>query len=127
MNRWVFSCNFYNTVGWLGALAQEHPVVVIEYADRIATLLDGKTIQARVNASIALQRGGEADSAAIRAQQDQLEAALRDPSPEIRVNMCSLIGNTNVSVPVETLEEVKENGSSGTVRERVGWAISRLS
>jgi HEAT repeat protein len=114
-------------VGLLGDLAQEHPGVVIEYADRIAARLEDDNIQARVNASIALQRAGEADPAAIRAQQDRLAAALEDPSPEVRANVCTLIGNANVSVPIEMLEEVKENDLDETVRERAGWAISRLS
>ncbi|MFC7116706.1 hypothetical protein ACFQH2_19615 [Natronoarchaeum sp. GCM10025703] len=116
-----------NAVGLLGDLAQEHPGVVIEYADRIAARLDDNNIQARVNASIALQRAGEADPAAIRAQQDQLAAALQDSSPEVRTNVCTLIGNANVSVPIEALEEVKENDLDETVRERAGWALSRLS
>jgi HEAT repeat protein len=116
-----------NAVGLLGDIAQEYPAVVIEYADQIASRLADNNIQARVNASIALQRAGEADPAAIRAQQEQLEAALQDPSPEVRANVCSLIGNANVSVPIETLEEVKENDLDETVRDRAGWAISRLS
>ncbi|MGZ0747317.1 HEAT repeat domain-containing protein [Haloparvum sp. AD34] len=116
-----------NAVGLLGDLAQEHPGVVIEYADEIAARLDDDNIQARVNASIALQRAGEADPAAIRAQQDQLKAALDDPSPEVRSNVCALIGNANVSVPIEALEEVKENDLDETVRDRAGWAISRVS
>jgi len=115
-----------NAVGLLGDLAQEHPAVVIEYADQIAARLEDTNIQARVNASIALQRAGEADPAAIRAQQDRLEAALEDPSPEVRANVCSLIGNAYVSVPIETLEEVKENDLDETVRDRAGWAMSRL-
>ncbi|QSG02945.1 HEAT repeat domain-containing protein [Natranaeroarchaeum sulfidigenes] len=115
-----------NAVGLLGDLAQEHPAVVIEYADQIAAQLEDDNIQARVNASIALQRAGEADPAAIRAQQDRLEAALEDPSPEVRANVCSLIGNAYVSVPIETLAEMKENDLDETVRERAGWAISRL-
>ncbi|WP_123537892.1 HEAT repeat domain-containing protein [Halosimplex salinum] len=116
-----------NAVGLLGDLAQEYPPIVIEYADRIASRLDDNNIQARVNASIALQRAGEADPAAIRAQQNRLEAALEDPSPEVRANVCSLIGNANVSVPIETLEEVKENDLDETVRDRAAWAISRLN
>ena len=116
-----------NAVGLLGDLAQEHPAVVIEYADQIAARLEDNNIQARVNASIALQRAGEADPAAIRAQQDQLETALQDPSPEVRANMCTLIGNASVGVPIEALEEVKENDLDETVSERAGWAISRLS
>jgi len=116
-----------NAVGLLGDLAQEHPAVVIEYADQIAARLEDNNIQARVNASIALQRAGEADPAAIRAQQDRLEAALQDPSPEVRANVCTLIGNANVSVPIEALEEVKENDLDDSVRDRAGWAISRLS
>jgi len=116
-----------NAVGLLGDLAQEHPAVVIEYADQIVARLEDNNIQARVNASIALQRAGEADPAAIRAQQDQLETALQDPSPAVRANVCTLIGNANVGVPIETLEEVKENDLDETVRERAGWAISRLS
>ena len=115
-----------NAVGLLGDLAQEHPAVVIEYADQIAARLEDTNIQARVNASIALQRAGEADPAAIRAQQDQLVDALEDASPEVRANVCSLIGNAKVSVPIETLEEVKENDLDETVRDRAGWAISRL-
>ncbi len=116
-----------NAVGLLGDLAQEHPAVVIEYADQIAARLADNNIQARVNASIALQRAGEADPAAIRAQQNQLETALQDPSPEVRANVCLLIGNANVSVPIEKLEEVKENDLDETVRERARWAISRLN
>ncbi|WP_380661321.1 HEAT repeat domain-containing protein [Salinirubellus litoreus] len=115
-----------NAVGLLGDLAQEHPAVVVEYADQIAAQLADNNIQARVNASVALQQAGEADPAAIRAQQDRLEAALKDPSPAVRANVCSLIGNAHVSVPIETLEEVKENDSDETVRDRAGWAISRL-
>jgi HEAT repeat protein len=115
-----------NAVGLLADLAQEHPEIVIEYADAIADRLEDTNIQARVNASIALQRAGETDPAAIRSQQGQLKAALQDPSPEVRANVCSLIGNANVNVPIETLEEVKENDSDETVRERAAWAISRL-
>ena len=33
----------------------------------------------------------------------------------------------NVSVPIEALEEVKENDLDDSVRDRAGWAISRLS
>ncbi|MDL0134061.1 HEAT repeat domain-containing protein [Halobacterium salinarum] len=116
-----------NAVGLLGNLAQEHPGVVIEYADQIAGRLEDNNIQARVNASIALQRAGEADPDAIRAQQDRLAAALQDPSPEVRANVCTLIGNANVGVPIEALEEVKENDLDEAVRDRAGWAISRLS
>ncbi|MFC7020391.1 MULTISPECIES: HEAT repeat domain-containing protein [Haloarcula] len=115
-----------NAVGLLGDLAQEHPAVVIEYADQIAARLEDNNIQARVNASIALQRAGEADPTAIRAQKDQLVAALQDPSPEVRANTCLLIGNANVSVRIKTLEELKENDLDETVRDRAGWAISRL-
>ncbi|GGL64302.1 HEAT repeat domain-containing protein [Halocalculus aciditolerans] len=115
-----------NAVGLLGDLAQEHPAVVIEYADQIAARLEDTNIQARVNASIALQRAGEADPAAIRAQQERLTAALQDPSPDVRANVCTLIGNANVSVPIEDLEDVRENDLDETVRDRAGWAISRL-
>ncbi|ADQ66919.1 HEAT repeat domain-containing protein [Halogeometricum borinquense] len=115
-----------NAVGLLGDLAQEHPAVVIEYADQIAARLEDNNIQARVNASIALHRAGEASPAAIRAQQDRLESALEDSSPEVRANVCSLIGNAYVSVPIDMLEEVKENDLDETVRERAEWAISRL-
>ncbi|AUX09266.1 ARM/HEAT repeat protein [Halalkaliarchaeum desulfuricum] len=115
-----------NAVGLLADLAQEQPAIVIEYTDRIATRLDDTNIQARVNASIALQRAGEADPAAIQAQKDQLEAALQDPSPDVRANVCTLIGNTNVNMPIEKLEEVKDNDLDDTVRERAAWAISRL-
>lgn len=41
--------------------------------------------------------------------------------------MCALIGNANVGVPIETLENVKANALDETVRERAAWAISRLS
>lgn len=116
-----------NAVGLLGDLAQEHPGVVIEYANQIAARLEDNNIQARVNASIALQRAGEADPATIHAQQDRLETALKDPSPEVRANVCTLIGNANVSVPIETLEELRENDLDETVREQAGWAIARLS
>lgn len=115
-----------NAVGLLADLAQEHPGVVIEYVDQIAARLDDTNIQARVNASIALQRAGKADPAAIRAQQEKLEAALQDPSPEVRANICTLIGNSNVNVPVEELEDVKENDLDETVREQAAWAISQL-
>jgi HEAT repeat protein len=116
-----------NAVGLLGELAQEHSGVVIEYADRIAARLDDNNIQARVNASLVLQQAGEANPAAIRAQRDRLEAALEDPSPEVRANICTLIGNANVSVPIEALEDIKENDLDETVREQAAWAISRLS
>jgi len=77
-------------------------------------------------ALIALQLAGEVDPAAIQAQQNQVEAALEDLSPEVQLNMCSLIGNANVSVSIETLEEVKENDLDEIVRERAAWAISCL-
>jgi hypothetical protein len=115
-----------NAVGLLGELAQEHPGVVIEHADRIAARLEDNNIQARVNASLVLQQAGEANPAAIRAQRDRLEAALQDPSPEVRANVCTLIGNANVSVPIEALEDLKENDLDETVREQAAWAISRL-
>ena len=77
-------------------------------------------------ALIALQLAGEVDPAAIQAQQNQVEPALEDPSSAVQLNMCSLIGNANVSVSIETLEEVKENDLDEIVRERAAWAISCL-
>lgn len=115
-----------NAVGLLADIAQEHPAVVIEYADQIEAGLADNNIQVRVIALIALQIAGEVDPAAIHAQQNQVEAALEDPSPEVQANMCSLIGNANVSVSIETLEEVKENDLDEIVRERAAWAISCL-
>jgi HEAT repeat protein len=51
---------------------------------------------------------------------------LEDPSPEVRANVCLLIGNANVDISIEALEEVKENDLDETVRDRAAWAISRL-
>ncbi|WP_265112062.1 HEAT repeat domain-containing protein [Halosolutus halophilus] len=116
-----------NAVGLLGDIAQEHPDIVIEHADPIAARLEDNNIQARVNASLALLRAGEADPSAIRAQQNHLESALEDASPEVRANACSLIGNANVPIPIEELQELKANDLDETVRERAAWAITRLS
>jgi len=115
-----------NAVGLLGDLAQKHPEIVVEHAGQIAARLGDNNIQARVNASIALLQAGEEDPDAIRAQRSLLRRALADPSPEVRANACSLIGSAEVQVPIEDLEELRANDLDETVRDRAGWAITRL-
>ncbi len=115
-----------NAVGLLGDLAQVHPEIVVEHAGKIAARLEDNNIQARVNASIALLQAGEEDPDAIRAQRSLLRRALADPSPEVRANACSLIGSAEVQIPIEDLEELRANDLDETVRDRAGWAITRL-
>ena len=113
-----------NAVGLSGDLTKEHPGTVIEYSDRIAACLEDNNVQARINATIALLRAGEADPGAIPAQRDALRSVLRDPSPEMRANVCVLTGNANVPGAVEELRGLKENDLNETVRERTAWAMT---
>jgi len=54
---------------------------------------------------------------------EKLEAALRDSSAKVRVNVYMLIGSKDVSVP---LEDVKENNLNEIVCKQPAWTISRL-